>query len=147
MDFPILCPTEESLLISAAEFASELGAGSVVALVGGLGMGKTHFAKGLLRGLASEDIVTSPTFSLLQEYLGGRLPVYHFDLYRLEAEEEVLRLGWDDYLDEEGIVIAEWADLFPSLFPEHTVWLTIKEDEGGRLITRSPYCPPADSAE
>lgn len=103
-------------------------------MVGGLGMGKTHFTKGLLKGLGSEEVVTSPTFALLQQYEGGRLPVFHFDLYRLESEGEVLRLGWDDYLEEGGIVVAEWADLFPDLFPKETIWLQIREKEGGREI-------------
>lgn len=103
-------------------------------------MGKTHWAKGLLRGLGSEEVVTSPTFALLQEYRGGRLPVFHFDLYRLESEEEVLRLGWDDYLVEDGLVIAEWADLFPGIFPENTIWLRITEEREGRRIERA--CEP-----
>ena len=104
-------------------------------------MGKTHFAKGLLRGLGSEEVVTSPTFALLQEYQGARLPVFHFDLYRLESAEEVLRLGWDDYLEEEGIVVAEWADLFPELFPEETIWLRIVEKDGGRMVERMAESP------
>ena len=136
MDFPIFCPNPESLLDCGAEFAQKLSSGTVLALVGGLGMGKTHFAKGLLRGLESEEVVTSPTFALLQEYQGARLPVFHFDLYRLESAEEVLRLGWDDYLEEDGIVIAEWADLFPELFPEETIWLRIVEKDGGRVIEK-----------
>ena len=136
MDFPIFCPNPESLLDCGADFARKLSSGTVLALVGDLGMGKTHFAKGLLRGLESEEVVTSPTFALLQEYQGARLPVFHFDLYRLESAEEVLRLGWDDYLEEDGVVIAEWADLFPELFPEETIWLRIVEKDGGRLIER-----------
>jgi tRNA threonylcarbamoyladenosine biosynthesis protein TsaE len=134
MDFPIFCPSPESLLQCGEKFAKNLPSGSVVALVGGLGMGKTHFTKGLLKGLGSEEVVTSPTFALLQQYEGGRLPVFHFDLYRLESEGEVLRLGWDDYLEEGGIVVAEWADLFPDLFPKETIWLQIREKEGGREI-------------
>ena len=69
----------------AAIFAAELQEGAVIALVGDLGMGKTHFTKGLLKGLGSSDVVTSPTFAILQEYTGGRLPAFHFDLYRLES--------------------------------------------------------------
>jgi len=118
----------------AAIFAAELQEGAVIALVGDLGMGKTHFTKGLLKGLGSSDVVTSPTFAILQEYTGGRLPAFHFDLYRLESVDEVLRLGWDDYLEEGGIVIAEWADRFPELFPEETIWFHITEHEGGRII-------------
>ena len=136
MDFPIFCPSPESLLDCGAEFASQVASGTVIALVGGLGMGKTHFTKGFLRGLGSGEVVTSPTFALLQEYQGARLPVFHFDLYRLESAGEVLRLGWDDYLEEEGVVIAEWADLFPELFPEETIWLRIVEKDGGRIVER-----------
>ncbi|MDQ8190813.1 tRNA (adenosine(37)-N6)-threonylcarbamoyltransferase complex ATPase subunit type 1 TsaE [Roseibacillus persicicus] len=137
MDFPIFCPNADSLVERGAEFARDLPAGTVLALVGGLGMGKTHWTKGMLRGLGSNEVVTSPTFALLQEYAGGRLPVFHFDLYRLETEDEVLQLGWDDYLEEEGIVIAEWADLFPTIFPEGTIWLKITEEKEGRRIDRA----------
>ena len=136
MDFPIFCPNPESLVQCGVKFAQNLPAGSVIALVGGLGMGKTHFTKGLLKGLGSDEVVTSPTFALLQEYRDGRLPAFHFDLYRLESGSEVLRVGWDDYLDEEGVVVAEWADLFPALFPPETIWLEIREKDGGRLIDR-----------
>lgn len=134
MDFPIYCPNPDSLLECGENLAENLASGSVIALVGGLGMGKTHFTKGLLKGLRSKEVVTSPTFALLQEYSGGRLPVFHFDLYRLETEEEVLRLGWDDYLDSDGLVVAEWADLFPDLFPEGTLWLEISAKEEGREL-------------
>ena len=134
MDFPIYCPNPDSLLECGENLAENLASGSVIALVGGLGMGKTHFTKGLLKGLRSKEVVTSPTFALLQEYSGGRLPVFHFDLYRLETEEEVLRLGWDDYLDSDGLVVAEWADLFPDLFPEGTLWLEISAREEGREL-------------
>lgn len=134
MDFPIFCPNPESLLQCGADCAQNLPSGRVIALVGGLGMGKTHFTKGLLKGLGSTEVVTSPTFALLQEYSGGRLPVFHFDLYRLESEAEVLRLGWDDLLEEDGIVVAEWADLFPGIFPKETVWLEIVAQKDGREV-------------
>jgi tRNA threonylcarbamoyladenosine biosynthesis protein TsaE len=115
--------------------AAELRPGDVIALCGPLGAGKTHVTKGLLHGLGSAAEVTSPTFTLVHEYRDGRLPVFHFDLYRMERAEEVLAIGWDDYLDEPGVVIVEWADLFPELLPEHTRWyrLAMAED-GGRVI-------------
>ena len=122
-------------MICGAQFGKDLPAGSSIALVGGLGMGKTHFTKGLLKGLGSEEVVTSPTFALLQEYQEGRLPVFHFDFYRLESEEEVLRLGWDDYTESGGLVVVEWADLFPGLLPEGTLWVHIAEKDGGREIS------------
>lgn len=105
------------------EVASQLGSGAVLGLVGGLGAGKTHFSKGLASGLGFSGAVTSPTFSLVHEYRGGRLPIFHFDFYRLDSAEALLGIGWDEFLDDGGVVIAEWADLYPELMPEETRWL------------------------
>jgi tRNA threonylcarbamoyladenosine biosynthesis protein TsaE len=111
--------------------ATGLEAGAVLALRGDLGAGKTHFVKGVAAGLgASPDEVTSPTFTLVHEYTGGRLPVFHFDLYRLEEADEVLRIGLDDYLAEDGVLVIEWADKFPELLPEGTRWLHFRVLEG-----------------
>ncbi len=106
--------------------ASELRGGEVFALVGELGSGKTHFVKGLAAGLGYREEVTSPTFTLIHEYLGGRLPLYHFDFYRLTSAEETLRTGFDDYLDGKGVLAIEWAQKFPSLLPAKTRWLQIR---------------------
>jgi tRNA threonylcarbamoyladenosine biosynthesis protein TsaE len=124
--------------------AAELEAGSVLALVGGLGAGKTRFVKGLARGAGFPGEVTSPTFSLVHEYRGGRLPVFHFDLYRLKDEEELLGIGWDEFFDEPGVVIAEWADLFPDLIPPGARWLHFEVlPEGGRRVSvQDPPCDP-----
>jgi tRNA threonylcarbamoyladenosine biosynthesis protein TsaE len=100
--------------------AARLKGGDVVALDGDLGAGKTHFCKGLVAGLGSEDEVTSPTFALVQEYQGGAWPVFHFDWYRLEDAAELQNIGWDDYLDEEGIILVEWSEKFPALLPPGT---------------------------
>lgn len=121
-----------------AELAVGLAPGSVLALVGGLGAGKTRFVKGLARGLGFPGEVTSPTFSLVHEYRGGRLPLFHFDLYRLKDEQELLGIGWDEFLDEPGVVVAEWADLFPDLLPPEAHWLQFEVlPEGGRRISGS----------
>ncbi|MGV3532036.1 MAG: tRNA (adenosine(37)-N6)-threonylcarbamoyltransferase complex ATPase subunit type 1 TsaE [Chthoniobacteraceae bacterium] len=119
--------------------AAELKPGAVLALRGDLGAGKTHFVKGVAAGLgASPDDVTSPTFTLVHEYIGGRLPVFHFDLYRLEDADEVLRIGLDDYLSEDGVVVIEWADKFPELLPDATRWLHFRVLEGDeREITEA----------
>ena len=107
--------------------ASSLRAGTVLALCGDLGAGKTHFVKGLLAGLDGDPgTVTSPTFTLVHEYSAGRLPLYHFDLYRLETEDAVLQLGFDDYLDSGGILAIEWADKFPALLPAGTRWVYLR---------------------
>jgi len=113
------------------EVASGLGSGAVLGLVGGLGAGKTHFSKGLAAGLGFKGPVTSPTFSLVHEYRGGKLPVFHFDFYRLDSAEALLGIGWDEFLDEGGVVIAEWADLYPDLLPTETRWLHFQVNPDG----------------
>jgi tRNA threonylcarbamoyladenosine biosynthesis protein TsaE len=110
----------------AREWSKSLSPDDVVALVGDLGAGKTHFVKGLLEGLESADEVTSPTFTLLHEYRGGRLPVFHFDFYRLDHPREIEEIGFDDYLEEGGITVVEWADRFLQVFPERTRWLRLE---------------------
>ena len=107
-------------------FGKTVKAGEVIALCGDLGAGKTHFVKGLASGLGHLEEVTSPTFTLIHEYIGGRLPLYHFDCYRLETEDEVLRIGLDDYLCSEGVIAMEWADKFPALMPLTTRWITFR---------------------
>ena len=120
----------------ARAWAEGLVPNDVVALVGDLGAGKTHFVKGLLQGLESAEEATSPTFTLMHEYRGGRLPVFHFDFYRLNQLPEIAEIGFDDYLDEGGIAVIEWADRFPSVFPERTRWLRIESPSASeRIIT------------
>ncbi len=112
--------------------------GTVIALCGGLGAGKTHLTKGIVAGLGADgDAVSSPTFALVQEYRGGRLPVFHFDFYRMESAEEVLALGWDEYVEAGGVCVVEWADLFPPLMPEGTQWWYLElSGEGSRKAWR-----------
>ena len=111
---------EETLLIGA-RFAAELRGGEILALCGDLGAGKTHFSKGLVHGLGGNpQDVTSPTFTLVHEYREGRLPVFHFDFYRLEEVSELRNIGWDDYLREDGVLLVEWAERFPAAFPTET---------------------------
>ncbi|MEQ1751259.1 MAG: tRNA (adenosine(37)-N6)-threonylcarbamoyltransferase complex ATPase subunit type 1 TsaE [Prosthecobacter sp.] len=117
-----LLATPEATYEWGAQLAQSLNAGDVVALCGNLGAGKTQATKGIVAGLGSRADVTSPTFTLVHEYLDGRVPVFHFDFYRMDESAQVLTVGWDDFLDEPGVVIVEWADLFPDLLPEHTRW-------------------------
>jgi len=102
--------------------AGALRAGDVIALTGTLGAGKTHATKGIVAGLGSTVEVSSPTFTLVHEYPGSDLAAFHFDFYRLNASQEVLNIGWDDYLEGGGVVIVEWADKFPELMPAGTRW-------------------------
>jgi tRNA threonylcarbamoyladenosine biosynthesis protein TsaE len=106
----------------------------VIALLGPMGAGKTHFVKGFAKGLGYAGEVTSPTFSIVQEYHGGKWPMFHFDLYRMKHAEELIALGWDDYLEQNAVVLVEWADLFPELMPETLSMITIEITESGRKI-------------
>ncbi len=120
----------------AIEWARQLQPNDVVALIGDLGAGKTHFVKGLLQGLESTEEATSPTFTLVHEYDHGRLPVFHFDFYRLGSRTEIDELGFDDYLEDGGICVIEWADRFPQVLPKRTRWLRLEiVDERRRTIT------------
>jgi len=105
------------------QVAENIGVGSVLALKGDLGSGKTLFVKGVVKGLGSSADVTSPTFTILHEYRGGRLPVYHFDLFRVENPQALARLGFDEYFFGDGISVIEWADRFPEFVPEQARWI------------------------
>lgn len=110
----------------ARELAPGLRPGSVLALCGDLGSGKTHFVKGIAEGLGYLGDVTSPTFTMIHEYLGGLMPLYHFDFYRLEGEGEALRLGIEEYFGNDGVCVIEWADKFPHLLPRNTRWFDFR---------------------
>lgn len=118
------------------DFGGGLPRGSVVALVGQLGAGKTQFVKGLVAGMGAGAEVTSPTFTLIHEYTGGRLPVYHFDFFRIEDRQSAERLGLDEYFFGDGISIVEWADKFPDLIATGAFWISFEsKSENQRVIT------------
>ncbi|HEU4771451.1 MAG TPA: tRNA (adenosine(37)-N6)-threonylcarbamoyltransferase complex ATPase subunit type 1 TsaE [Candidatus Udaeobacter sp.] len=120
----------------ARQLAGDLVAGSVLALNGELGSGKTLFTQGIVAGLESNAAATSPTFTIVHEYQGGRLPVYHFDFFRLEDRESAARLGLEDYLFSDGVSVIEWADRFPDLIPEQARWISFEiKSERQRVIT------------
>lgn len=124
---------------AGAEWARRARAGDVFALAGEVGTGKTQFVKGFVAEIGSRADVTSPTFTLVHEYGGGRLPVYHFDFYRLSAPEAVVRIGFDEYADGAGVCLIEWADRFPELLPAGTVTITIEaKGENERIIRSTP---------
>ena len=127
------------------EMASAASTGDVFGLIGSLGSGKTHWSKGFVAAIDAGANVTSPTFSIVNEYRGGVFPLFHFDFYRLKSADELIALGWDEYLDEAGIVICEWANMFPELMPDNTTWLEILHSgEGNRMLRR--INDPADAA-
>jgi tRNA threonylcarbamoyladenosine biosynthesis protein TsaE len=114
-----IAETEEA----GARIAHELKPGDVLALRGELGAGKTHFIKGIARGLGCGESVTSPTFTLVHEYSRGRLPVYHFDFYRLDNVGALREVGFEEYISGNGVSVIEWADKFPEALPPHTRWI------------------------
>jgi tRNA threonylcarbamoyladenosine biosynthesis protein TsaE len=117
-------------------FAEKIKPGDVIALTGGLGSGKTQFVKGLAAGLSAATAATSPTFTLIHEYSGGDLPIYHFDFFRVENRQSAERLGLDDYFFGDGVSVIEWADRFPDLIPETARWISFElKSETQRAIT------------
>ncbi|MEY2479382.1 MAG: tRNA threonylcarbamoyladenosine biosynthesis protein TsaE [Verrucomicrobiota bacterium] len=123
----------EETIAAGREAGRAARAGDVLALVGDLGAGKTQFVKGVAAGIGTLAEVTSPTFTLIHEYSGGRLPIYHFDFHRLENSQAVLQLGFDDYRD--GLSVIEWADKFPELIPSTAQWISFEmKNENARII-------------
>ena len=120
----------------AAELAARCRGGEVIALTGLLGAGKTQFVRGLAKGLGiAERRVASPTFTLLNIYTGGRLTVYHLDAYRVSGAEDLEAIGFDELLEQGGVVAVEWADRVASLLPAKRIDVSLEaEGENGRLI-------------
>lgn len=114
------------------EIARQLGekavAGDVFCLIGDLGVGKTLFSQGFATGLGIQESVNSPTFTIVQEYDEGRLPFYHFDVYRIEESEEMEEVGFADMIYGEGVCLIEWANLIEDILPEHYTRVTIRKD-------------------
>ena len=112
----------------AYRMASKAQPGQVYALIGDLGVGKTVFTKGFAKGLGIEEPVSSPTFTILQIYEEGRLPLYHFDVYRIEEPEEMEEVGFDDYVYGDGVCLIEWAGRIEEILPEDTITVMISKD-------------------
>lgn len=128
---------EETENIGAA-VGKIIPAGTVLAYRGDLGAGKTAFTRGLARGLGFTEAVTSPTYTIVNEYLGGRLPLFHFDMYRLSSADDLFDIGWEDYLSRGGVCAVEWSEQVADALPEGTVYVTLTrhpEHDGWRSIT------------
>ena len=128
---------EETRRIGAS-LARQLRANDVVLLLGDMGAGKSELTRGIARGLGVTGYVTSPTFTIVNEYDGGRLPLFHFDMYRLPDADALFDIGWEDYLDRGGVCAVEWSENVAEALPEDTVWVDIRRLEGednGRRIT------------
>ena len=133
MEFITNSPEETEAL--GAALGKRLPAGTVIAYRGDLGAGKTAFTRGLARGLGCTEQVTSPTYTIVNEYLGGRLPLFHFDMYRLTSSDDLWDIGWEDYLDRRGVCCVEWSENVADAL-EDPITVTIdKLGENSRRIT------------
>ena len=112
----------------AKDLAEKCEPGDVFALTGDLGVGKTAFAKGFARGLSIEEPIVSPTFTIVQIYESGRMPLYHFDVYRIGDISEMDEIGYEDCFFGEGVSLVEWADMVEPVMPKETVWIKIEKD-------------------
>ena len=136
MEFITNSPEETEKI--GERLAQKLVPGTVLAYRGDLGAGKTAFTRGLARGLGYREPVTSPTYTIVNEYLGGRLPLFHFDMYRLQSDDDLWDIGWEDYLDRGGVCAVEWSENVADAMPDGTVYVTIQrspEGENTRKIT------------
>ena len=136
MEFITHSPEETEAI--GEKLAKNLTPGTVLAYRGDLGAGKTAFTRGLARGLGYTEPVTSPTYTIVNEYLGGRLPLFHFDMYRLVSDDDLWDIGWEDYLDRGGVCAVEWSENVRDALPPDAVTVTIArcpENDGWRTIT------------
>ncbi|MCQ2442064.1 MAG: tRNA (adenosine(37)-N6)-threonylcarbamoyltransferase complex ATPase subunit type 1 TsaE [Oscillospiraceae bacterium] len=117
--------------------AKDLTPGSVIAYTGDLGAGKTAFTRGLARGLGVTERVTSPTFTIVNEYEGGRMPLFHFDMYRLGSSDELYDIGWEDYLSRGGVCAVEWSEIVDDALETDTIHIDIRRgsQDNQRIIT------------
>ena len=131
MQFITNAPEETEAL--GEKLAKLLRPGTVLAYLGDLGAGKTAFTRGLARGLGCRETVTSPTYTIVNEYLGGRLPLFHFDMYRLTSSDDLWDIGWEDYLDRQGVCAVEWSENVPEAM--HGA-LTVRSEKLGDSVRR-----------
>ena len=125
----------------AIEYGMRLGReakpGQLIALTGDLGAGKTTLTKAIARGLGVEEVITSPTFTIVKEYRSGRLPLFHFDVYRIGDVDEMYELGYEEYFFGDGLCVVEWADLIEEIIPEEAMRIDIAygQEEEERIYT------------
>ena len=133
MEFITNSPEETERL--GEKLAQRLQPGTVIAFTGDLGAGKTAFTRGLARGLGAGDRVTSPTYTIVNEYSGGKMPLFHFDMYRLGSADELFDIGWEDYLERGGVCAVEWSENVDEAL-ENPVLITIEKlGQDARRIT------------
>ena len=131
MEYTTNAPEETEAL--GEKLGKLLRPGTVLAYLGDLGAGKTAFTRGLARGLGCRETVTSPTYTIVNEYLGGRLPLFHFDMYRLASSDDLWDIGWEDYPDRQGVCAVEWSENVPEAM---TGALTVRIEKLGDTVRR-----------
>lgn len=129
--------TEEDTRRLGLEIARACEPGDIIALIGDLGTGKTALTKYIAEGLGVTEDVISPTFTIVKEYRSGRLPLFHFDVYRLSSGEELLDIGAEDYLEGKGVSVIEWADIVADVLPEDALIVSLEYAEDGNARTAS----------
>ena len=128
--------SKEETVALAEKLAGKLNNHDVIFYIGGLGMGKTAFTQGLCNGLVIKTDVTSPTFAIVNEYHGRPLSLFHFDMYRIENEDQLFNIGFDDYLDYDGVLAIEWSENIADFFYDNNITITFEKlDETTRRIT------------
>ena len=137
MEKRIVLKNETDTRALGAKLAAQMLPDQTYALIGDLGTGKTTLAKAIARGLGVTETLTSPTFTIVQEYGTGRLPLYHFDVYRVNDEDELFEIGLEDYFHKGGVCLIEWADLIEDLLPADAVTIRLEygEEEGERICS------------
>ena len=133
MEFITHSPAETEAVGQA--LGNALSPGTVIAYLGDLGAGKTAFTRGLARGLGCTDMVTSPTYTIVNEYLSGRMPLFHFDMYRLRSADDLFDIGWDDYLERGGVCAVEWSENVRQAMEDAITVRLEKLSEDSRKIT------------
>lgn len=136
MSMEIRIKSIEEIAVAAKEFVAAMGERKVFAFYGKMGAGKTTFIKAVCEELGVEDVINSPTFAIVNEYVDGQgEPVYHFDFYRIKNQQEVMNLGYEDYVYSGHVCFMEWPELIENLLPDDAVKVTIEEEiDGGRVL-------------
>lgn len=138
MDYKITTHSEMETLELAQNFESEKFPNMIICLNGELGSGKTLFTKGIANGLGIQDTITSPTYTIIKEYLDGEMPLYHMDVYRLDGKTD--GVGIEEYFNKNGVVVIEWADTIKDILPDERLDIRFKIiDENKRVLTITPY--------
>jgi tRNA threonylcarbamoyladenosine biosynthesis protein TsaE len=138
MEYKVTTKSEQETIELAQNFESEKFPNMIICLEGDLGSGKTIFTKGIAESLGIDEVITSPTFNIIKEYLTGEMPLYHMDVYRLDGN--INNLGIDEYFHKDGIVVIEWSDSIKDYLPEERLEIKIKiVDENTRLFIIKPY--------